>query len=153
MTQIFRGCNEDGLKISMFLRGILLRNFHEIIKEVALVCGAITVSSLFIHLYCPQSLRAQYQLTSQIDVGISNIFSEEEQRCRIDRTSVLTEGALRNLTPSSSVFFGHDSKALSDQQCQTEANRKIKLMDDFIGSGHFPFGAEIDSSTTELSLN
>lgn len=26
-------------------------------------------------------------------------------------------------------------------------------MDDFIGSGHFPFGAEIDSSTTELSLN
>jgi len=26
-------------------------------------------------------------------------------------------------------------------------------MDDFIGSGHFPFGAEIDSSTTELQLN
>ena len=26
-------------------------------------------------------------------------------------------------------------------------------MDNFIGESHFPFGAEIDSSTTELSLN
>jgi len=26
-------------------------------------------------------------------------------------------------------------------------------MNDFIGSGHFPFGADIDSSTTDLSLN
>ena len=30
---------------------------------------------------------------------------------------------------------------------------KIHLMNDFIGGGNFPFGAEIDSETTELSLN
>ena len=30
---------------------------------------------------------------------------------------------------------------------------KIRLMNDFIGGGNFPFGAEIDSETTELSLN
>ena len=33
------------------------------------------------------------------------------------------------------------------------STQKIKLMEDFIGSGHFPFGADLDSSTTELSLN
>ena len=40
--------------------------------------------------------------------------------------------------------YGHESVGPST---------KIRLMENFIGSGHFPFGAQIDSSTTELSLN
>ena len=41
-----------------------------------------------------------------------------------------------------------DGAALGDGNGQ-----KIQLMSGFIGSGHFPFGADTDSSTTELSLN
>lgn len=45
----------------MFLRGILLQNFMDILKEVSLVCGAITASKLVSYLYCPNSLRQQYK--------------------------------------------------------------------------------------------
>ena len=44
IIDIFKGCHQDGLKITMFLRGIVLQNFHEILKEVSLVCGAKTTS-------------------------------------------------------------------------------------------------------------
>ena len=44
IIDIFRGCHQDSLKITMFLRGIVLQNFHEILKEVSLVCGAKTTS-------------------------------------------------------------------------------------------------------------
>ena len=40
-----------------------------------------------------------------------------------------------------------------DSRINSGGGTKIRLMDGFIGSGHFPFGAQIDSSTTELSLN
>lgn len=38
-------------------------------------------------------------------------------------------------------------------ESQFDSSQKIRLIPDFIGSGHFPFGADIDSSTTELDLN
>ena len=46
IIDVFEGCHQDGLKITMFLRGILLQNFHKILKETSLICGAITASSL-----------------------------------------------------------------------------------------------------------
>ena len=41
----------------MYLRGILLKNFDHILKEVAMVCGAKTASTLLAYLYSPISLK------------------------------------------------------------------------------------------------
>lgn len=54
---VFKGCHQDGLKVTMFLRGILLQNFHDILKEVSLVCGAEQASTLLSYLYTSRSLK------------------------------------------------------------------------------------------------
>ena len=57
VIEVFKGCHQDGLKITMYLRGIILKNFDQIIKEVSLVCGAKTASTLLSYLYSPISLK------------------------------------------------------------------------------------------------
>ena len=62
----------------MYLRGILLENFHDILKEVSLVCGAKTASTLLSYLYSPLSLKQQFKQTGQIDSGISKYFRDSK---------------------------------------------------------------------------
>lgn len=74
----------------MFLRGILLTNFHEILKEVSLVCGARTASSLLYYLYSPTSLRQQFKQTGQLDYGLASYYRDLNQPI---------EKSMSNLTP------------------------------------------------------
>ena len=53
---------------------------------------------------------------------------------------------------SDNLDNSYDS-SVNDSTMAGGGTQKIKLMEDFIGSGNFPFGADLDSSTTELSLN
>ena len=57
ITKIFRGCHRDSYKITMFLRGIILENVHELLEEVSLLCGAHTSYNLIVYLYDPISLK------------------------------------------------------------------------------------------------
>ena len=145
ILQIFRGCHRDSYKITMFLRGIILENVHDIVEEVSLVCGATTSQSLIIYLYDPISLKEQFHRLGQIDIGIASVFAEEEQQ----RKNELTERQ-RSMSQDSFVQNVNDSFRSSDRESSAA---KITIKEDYIGGVHFPFGDEIDSSTTELSLN
>ena len=61
MIDVFFGCHQDDSKITMFLRNIILTGFHDILREVSLICGAKTVSRLLTYLYSPASLLQQYK--------------------------------------------------------------------------------------------
>ena len=63
----------------MFLRGILLQNFFEILKEVSLICGAATASTLLYYLYCSSSLKSQFKQTGQLDSGVTRFLEPEQQ--------------------------------------------------------------------------
>lgn len=145
ILQIFRGCHRDSYKITMFLRGIILENVHDILEEVSLVCGAHTSQSLIIYLYDPISLKEQFHRLGQVDIGITQLFAVEE----LQRKNELSKRQ-QSMEEDSFVQNVNDSFRSSDRESSAA---KITIKEDYIGGVHFPFGDEIDSSTTELSLN
>ena len=61
VVEIFRGCHSDSRKVTMYLRQILLKNFHEILQDVSLVCGDATANQIILYLYDEKSLDEQYK--------------------------------------------------------------------------------------------
>ena len=67
MLQIFKGCHGDSLKITMYLREILFRNFKEIVEEVSLICGGFVSDQIISFAYDESSLVEQFRMTEQTD--------------------------------------------------------------------------------------
>lgn len=70
-----------------------------------------------------------------------------------DCNQVNEESIDMSLNVNNNSYLRAESGVLDTSLENIGAQQKIRLIPDFIGSGHFPFGAEIDSSTTELDLN
>lgn len=107
IIEVFKGCHQDDLKITMYLRGILLKNFHEILKEVSLVCGARTASSLLYYLYNPTSLTQQFKQTRQLDYGLASFFhdlNENYKESQLESTDDSMDQANLSVLESSQKF-------------------------------------------------
>ena len=79
-------------------------------------------------------------------------FFEEAKPTNTDMDTSIDSALSGQGCISGDLEMSFDSKSHDSEQF-SGGQTKIHLMNDFIGGGNFPFGAEIDSETTELSLN
>ena len=146
LFEIFRGCHGDSRKVTMFLRQILLKNFHEILQEVSLICGEGIANQLILFLYDEKSLDEQYKQTNQAKnvSGVIGSWNEvkpntAESTRSIDLSNPLSESK-RSFT--SRVGVG---KWFKDQG--------MTFIAGYVQEDNFPFGTEISSFITETQLN